>query len=102
MTQMLLNKIYILKLDSKNMTRNWVRRLNSILDRLKNKKYRAPKTYEVNDKNYLRVGSYGTDDLEYIVQSDGSIYLPEIEKYYSNINQAYITENELWVEQIGA
>jgi hypothetical protein len=42
-------------------------------------------TYELDGKTYLRIGPDGTDDLEYLEQIDGSIYLPELDIYYSTI-----------------
>ena len=40
-----------------------------------------------------------SDVLEYIVQSDGSIYLPEVGRSYSSLKIAYICENKLWQQQ---
>jgi len=54
--------------------------------------------YTVDGKTFFKVGAYDEfDDLEYISQKDGSIYLPEIEKYYSSLEKAYETENERWI-----
>jgi hypothetical protein len=55
-------------------------------------------TYEEDGRTYMRVGAYGLDDLEYIVQEDGSVYLPETEDYYTTLNEAYTKENTLWLK----
>lgn len=52
--------------------------------------------YESNGINYIKVGVYGTDDLEYRVQANGSVYLPELEVYYSSLEKAYTKENQSW------
>jgi len=55
--------------------------------------------YSYDERNYIKVGAYGTDDLEYEIQSDGSVYLPEVQRTYSSLSTAYEKENELWIEK---
>ena len=55
-------------------------------------------SYEVEGKNYIKVGGYGIDDLEWVVK-DGSIYLPEKKLYYSTLEEAYTSENDKWVKE---
>jgi len=55
--------------------------------------------YEVDNISYIKVGAYGIDDLEYVIQSDGSVFLPEVEKYYTSLENAYTYENKIWMEQ---
>ena len=63
------------------------------------KTYHNEPVYEDAGKQYMKVGAYGVDDLEYIVQEDGSIYLPKLDIYYLNLETAYEAENEKWIEQ---
>ena len=62
------------------------------------KTYHNKPTYEYNNKTYLKIGAYGIDDLEYKVQSDGSICLPEVDRYYSSLENAYSFENQKWID----
>lgn len=54
--------------------------------------------YENDGINYIKIGGFGTDCLEYQIQKDGSVYLPEIEKYYSSLEKACIEENRAWCD----
>ena len=62
-------------------------------------------TYEVDNIDYIKVGgNNGVDDVEYITQSDGSIYIPDIgnlghgERYFMDIESAHKRLNALWIE----
>ena len=55
--------------------------------------------YSHENKHYIKVGAYGTDDLEFTVQIDGSVYLPEVDRYYSSLESAYTSENERWIKE---
>ena len=65
------------------------------------KNYHEPNDwkYEYEGKTYIKVGAYGTDDLEVVTQRDGSVYLPEVETYYRDIETAYDFRNRLWIKQ---
>ena len=60
--------------------------------------YHSNPLYEYDGKTYFKVGPYDMYSTEYIVQADGSIYLPEHDKYYSSLEEAYTNENRLWIE----
>jgi hypothetical protein len=35
-------------------------------------------------------------NLQFIIQQDGSIYLPDVERYYSDLESAYQKEKEIY------
>ena len=54
--------------------------------------------YEGNGMTFIKVGAYGMDDLEYIEKNNSVVYLPEVNRLYPNVEDAYQKENKLWIE----
>jgi len=56
--------------------------------------------YEGHGLHYLRIGAYdGIDDLEYVIHKNGSVYLPEVRRTYSDVQKAYKEENRKWIQR---
>lgn len=54
--------------------------------------------YEEHDRTYVKVGAYDIDDVEYQTQSDGSVFIPESQRYFTTLQIAYTSLNAEWVE----
>ena len=57
--------------------------------------------YEIDETNYIRVGAYGIDDLEYKFLEEGGVFLPEINEEYKSVQEAYVAQNERWITEEG-
>ena len=63
------------------------------------KKYHTGEwSYSLMGTSYIKVGAFGMDDLEYVTKPDGSVYLPGKEIHHPSLEEAYVKENESWVE----
>jgi len=54
--------------------------------------------YEQHGRDYLKIGPHDMDDVEYKVQEDGSVFIPEVERYFTTLEKAYTTLNAEWVK----
>lgn len=52
--------------------------------------------YVVASKKYIKVGAYGIDDLE-VIEREDRVFVPEYERYYNSIEEAYTDQNRLWM-----
>jgi len=52
--------------------------------------------YELEGKTYIKVGGYGIDDVEYIIQKEGSTYIPKLGRHYVSLECAYTQLNKEW------
>ena len=54
--------------------------------------------YEHEGKTYIKVGAYGTDDMEVSFPGNGGVYIEDVETYYKDIDTAYDCLNRLWIK----
>ncbi len=52
--------------------------------------------YSVNEKTYIKVGPYGTDDMEVEFKVDGSIFCSG--RIYPSLEEAYTVKNRIWIK----
>lgn len=54
--------------------------------------------YEIDGKNYFKVGPIGDEDPEYIIENGRCMLLDGSMKTYDSMQKAYMHENEFWIE----
>ena len=51
--------------------------------------------YICGNTTYIKIGAYGTEDLVVVKHKEG-VYLPDVNRLYDTIEEAYTEENKIW------